>query len=313
METTLPKGKGGRVMTITYRQYNRADDYQRVDQFLITHHQQCNMDGNWLQPAWEYMHSHPFLDTSALDRIRLWEEDGQIVGVAHYESRLGEVFFQLHPAYLYLKPEILDYAEEHLAGHSEEGQRYVQVFVNDYDADMIELVESRGYIKDPSRTRPIYRYVIPEPFPAIRLPQGFRLTSLAEDNNWVKIDRVLWRGFDHPGEPPADKLEERKLMQDTPNFDHSLKIVVEAPNGDFAAFSGLWYECTNRYAYVEPVATDPDYRRMGLGKAAVLEGIRRCAAMGAGAAYVGSDQAFYQSLGFKKVFNSECWVKYLDD
>lgn len=26
----------------------------------------------------------------------------------------------------------------------------------------------------------------------------------------------------------------------------------------------------NKVAYVEPVATDPDYRRMGLGKAAVL-------------------------------------------
>jgi predicted N-acetyltransferase YhbS len=72
----------------------------------------------------------------------------------------------------------------------------------------------------------------------------------------------------------------------------------------------MWYESVNQYAYVEPVATDPDYRRMGLGKAAVLEGIRRCGELGATVAYVGNDLLFYQSIGFKKVYTGECWVKY---
>jgi predicted N-acetyltransferase YhbS len=58
-----------------------------------------------------------------------------------------------------------------------------------------------------------------------------------------------------------------------------------------------------------PVATDPQYRRMGLGRAAVLEGVRRCAALGARRAYVGSDQAFYQALGFRKVYDSQGCVK----
>jgi predicted N-acetyltransferase YhbS len=63
---------------------------------------------------------------------------------------------------------------------------------------------------------------------------------------------------------------------------------------------------------VEPVATDPDYSRLGLGKAAVLEGIRRCADLGAKEAFVGSDQLFYQAIGFRKVFNTACWVKYFN-
>jgi predicted N-acetyltransferase YhbS len=73
----------------------------------------------------------------------------------------------------------------------------------------------------------------------------------------------------------------------------------------------MFYEPTNRYAYVEPVATDPTYRRMGLGKAAVLEGIRRCADLGATVAYVGSDQEFYLSIGFEVIYTGECWVKHL--
>ena len=98
----------------------------------------------------------------------------------------------------------------------------------------------------------------------------------------------------------------------TPKARLDLKIAVTAPNGDFAAFCGMFYEPAGKYAYVEPVATIPAYRRLGLGKAAVLEGIRRCALLGAEMAYVGSDQAFYQSMGFTKVHNTEGWVKYFE-
>jgi predicted N-acetyltransferase YhbS len=99
-------------------------------------------------------------------------------------------------------------------------------------------------------------------------------------------------------------------MFDTPNARRDLKIAVEAPDGSFVAFCGMFYEPTHCYALVEPVATDPDYRRRGLGKAAVLEGIRRCGALGATVAYVGSDQAFYLALGFNITYTTECWLKY---
>ena len=70
---------------------------------------------------------------------------------------------------------------------------------------------------------------------------------------------------------------------------YSHPIVVEAPDGRFVSYCGMWYEPVHSIAYVEPVATDPDYRRMGLGRAAVMEGIRRCGALGATEAWVGSD------------------------
>ncbi len=93
-------------------------------------------------------------------------------------------------------------------------------------------------------------------------------------------------------------------MQSAPNFRKDLNIVAEAPDGNFAAYAGFWFEGTNRYAYVEPVATDSDYRRLGLGRAVVLEGIRRCAELGATIAYVGSDQPFYLSFGFKVLYTA---------
>jgi predicted N-acetyltransferase YhbS len=99
-------------------------------------------------------------------------------------------------------------------------------------------------------------------------------------------------------------------MQTGPHFRKDLTIVVETPNGDFVAFSGLWFDPVNRFGYVEPVATDPDYRRMGLGTAAVLEGIRRCGELGATVAYAGTDMPFYLDMGFKKLFTMNCWIRY---
>ena len=124
------------------------------------------------------------------------------------------------------------------------------------------------------------QFPIPDPFPLIHLPDGFRLTSLAEECDWAKVHQVLWRGFDHGDDVPMNEaeFESRRAMFDTPKARRDLKIAVAAPNGEFAAFCGMFYEPTRRFAYVEPVATDPRYRRLGLGKAAVLEGIRRCGA-----------------------------------
>ena len=296
-------------MTIIKRPYRKAEDFDRISQFLMQHHQPGNRDGNWLQPTWEYMHSHPALDESALDKIGVWEEVGQIVAVAHYESTLGEAFFELHPDHAHLKPELLDHAEANLVGTNEQGERHLHVYIPDFDADLEALVQSRGYQPDPDNDRPMSLFTIPTPFPAVSLPDGFHLKSLQEDNDLHKLDRVLWRGFNHSGEPPADNIDGRKKMQSVPNYNKELNIIVQAPDGNFAAYAGNWYEPVNHFGYVEPVATDPAYRRLGLGKAAVLEGIRRCAALGATVSYVGSNQLFYFAIGFKLIFTSRCWLK----
>ncbi len=295
-------------MSIRQRPY-RAADFPLVSEFLNGHYLPDNQDGNWLQPAWEYMHTHPMTDESALNRIRIWEDGGEIVAVAHYETRLGEAFFQVHPDYAHLKAEMLDHAEASFCGETEEGERYLRAFINDFDPAFEAVAEGRGYTVVERFNRPLSEFVIPKPFPEIELPEGFHLKSLADDNDLWKIHRVLWRGFNHPGEPPEDELEGRRKMQSGPNFRKDLTIVVEAPTGDFVAFCGMWYVDANRLSYVEPVATDPDYRRMGLGKAAVMEGIRRCGEEGATVSYVGSDQAFYLAMGFSKLFDSRCWEK----
>lgn len=64
-------------MTVQFGHYNHTHDYQRVSAFLIAHHQPGNLDGNWLEPAWEYMHFHGLLDSASLGKIGIWEAAGR--------------------------------------------------------------------------------------------------------------------------------------------------------------------------------------------------------------------------------------------
>ncbi len=98
-------------------------------------------------------------------------------------------------------------------------------------------------------------------------------------------------------------------MQSAPNFRKDLNVVIVAPDGGFASYCGMWYEPCHRIAYVEPVATDPDYRRLGLGEAAVLEAARRCGRAGATVAYVGTAMPFYLSFGFRPMLRLSVWQR----
>ncbi|MHB1356796.1 MAG: GNAT family N-acetyltransferase [Anaerolineae bacterium] len=143
------------------------------------------------------------------------------------------------------------------------------------------------------------------------LPEGFRITSLAEDFDMHKYNRVLWKGFNHEVEGPAPEDEasiaSRRKSLSGPHINLGCNIAILAPDGEFVSYCGTWYEPGTDYCLVEPVATDPKYRKMGLGRAAVLEAVKRCGRLGAKQAIVGSSQQFYYRIGFCPNSNETFW------
>jgi predicted N-acetyltransferase YhbS len=289
-------------------------DFERVGQFLIETYRPGEVYANWLQARWEYMHFHTFIRELDLTRIGVAEAQGEIVGVVHFEGNAAEVFIQVHPAHPQLRFELFAYAEEtNFQGISKSTGRLIRaVYVNDFDKELEQLVGERGYEKWEDFSQEKASMALQAPLPRISLPEGFSLQSLADENDLHKINRVLWRGFDHPGPPPEEEIEGRAFAQQAPNFRKDLTIVVVAPDGNYVSYGGMWHIKEIKVAYVEPVATDPDYRRMGLGKAAVLESVRRAAAEGAQVAWVGSGQEFYSAIGFEVKFAAVPWIKFLD-
>ena len=294
-------------MNITVRNYKPLSDFEPIRQFLIKNHQYHNADGNVYPSEWEYMHTHSLAPWILFPRIGIWEDNGEIVAVATLEWFLGEFMLQINPDYAFLKPELLHYAEENLSVMNADGTRTLCVSrLHNTDTEMEELLIRQGYHMAADSGWAGF-FDLSGEVPQCPLPEGFSIVSLQEENDLEKINRVMWRGFEHPNEPDCS-IDTRRVMQSGPHFRPELNLVVKALNGDYAVYCGMWYEPECREAYLEPLCSDPDYRKMGLAKAALYEAMRRTKELGAPFCVAGG-QPFYEKVGFVQEYVKRDWEK----
>ena len=96
-------------------------------------------------------------------------------------------------------------------------------------------------------------------------------------------------------------------MRATPDYRPELDLAVVAPDGTFASYCICWLDPVNRIGEFEPVGTRAAFRKQGLGKALMREGLRRLYDFGARAATVLSladneaSVRLYTSVGFAVV------------
>ena len=299
-------------MQANFRPYHPEQDEPSVSAFLERTCPPTTQITNWLRPRWEYMiYAVNDGDKQRLAPFGLWHAGGQLVGVAHFEDGPGQAFLQVHPDHGGLKPEMLAYAERALS-RDKGGRKVLTLYVNASDRELEQIARASGYVQAADWPEVTAQYDIRAPLPEIGLPFGFRLTDRAQNNDLHAINRVLWRGFDHQGPAPEQYVAGRADVERAPLYRPELTVMVQAPDRRLVSYCGIWYVPANRLAVVEPVATDPDYRRRGLARAAVLEGIRRAARLGATRAIVGSGLAFYRALGFRPIYTTFHWHKELD-
>ena len=297
---------------VAVRSYDHPTDFERVGRLLVDAYRPGDRLPVWLESRWEYMHFHPLIVGQPIDRFGVAEQDGRIVGIVHFEDNPAINFLQVRPGHEPAIPPLLDWAEHRLGGTSRRfGPGTLGIVVNEFDGALREAVRVRGFVEHPEVAEESSSLELGPALPEVALPAGFRLQSLAEEDDLRKVSRVLWRGFDHGDEPPDEDVAGRALAHSAPKFRRDLTIVAVEPGGQYAAFSGMWFMPENAVAYVEPVATDPAFRRLGLGRAAVLESLRRVRALGARVAWVGSDLPFYRALGFELRYRSPLWVRTL--
>lgn len=253
------------------------------------------------------MITHSMLDLSGIPRIGLWLHNGIVIAAATYDCSLGSAFLLALPEYAYLYEEMLRYAKTNLHKNGR-----FRVMIPDHDSDLQEIAAQNSFYPTQDRD---FDAVYPIDLQKITysLPEGYRITSMKENFDIYQYGRVLWQGFNHevngegPFNPSPEDLAKNELEFKRPNVNLDLKIAVVAPNGDFVSYCGMWQDAGSSFALVEPVATDPAYRKMGLGRAAVLEAVRRCGKLGAQKAFVGSSQSFYYHIGFRPYATATWW------
>jgi GNAT superfamily N-acetyltransferase len=294
-------------MSIVKRPYTSqpgfTEDFNKVRDFLVRINNVHVTTPGFLWGRWEWGFSLPYLDVTSLTRMGVWEDGGEIVALAAYEQGLGYAWLCLDEKYGMLTPELLAHARD---GMMKDGT--VKALIPDTDRELQRAAFEMGFRPTQEKecnaaldiNRDSLRYTLPE---------GFRITSLAEECDLRKYNRVLWKGFNHGDDVPEteEQLENRRVSLSGPHVDLNLNIAVAAPDGEFVSYCGMWHESGTDYALVEPVATDPAYRKMGLGRAAVLEAIKRCGERGAKRAFVGSSQQFYYSIGFYPYSTETFW------
>jgi GNAT superfamily N-acetyltransferase len=293
-------------MSVKFRRYNDkpgfSEDFHKVRDFLIRINSKEFVCINYLWERWEWTFCLEAIKTEDLCRIGIWEDGNKIIAVTTLED-CGEIYPLIDTDYSRLQEDVIRYSCEYL---SKDGKALIMI--QDDDEKMQKAAQKLGLY--PTQHKDLKSVIdICSDNLAYTLPDGFRITSLADEYNLSKYNSVLWKGFNHGDEPPEDEeqLRGRKVSLSGPHQDLNLNIAVVSPEGEFVSYCGMWYDSETDYALVEPVATVPAYRKMGLGKAAVLEGVRRCGELGAKRAYVGSSQQFYYKIGFRPVPGGTFW------
>lgn len=295
-------------MNIKFRRYTDkagiTEDYHKVRDFFIKLGY-----AEFTYTRWDWMITHSYLDKSAVGKIGVWEYEGEIVGVATFDCQLGEAYCLTFPEYAFLKKDMLQYVKENISSEGE-----FRVIINDKDRYFQDIAQDLGFIPTTEKENDAIFY-LDKTSTSYTLPEGFRITTMKDTFDLYQYLRVLWKGFNHElngdGEFEFSKSKELMAREEMlrPNVDLNLKIAVVSPEGNFVAYCGMWYDPEAGYGVIEPVATDPDYRKMGLGKAVVLEGIKRIGELGAKRALVGSSQQFYYSIGLRPFATSTKWKK----
>ena len=96
------------------------------------------------------------------------------------------------------------------------------------------------------------------------------------------------------------------LMQ-MPGYECDLDVVAVAPDGAIAAYVNCWCDPVNGMGDFGPVGARPAYRRQGLTRAVLCEGMRRLQAAGMDrvgvSTGISNDAArrLYESVGFRVV------------
>jgi ribosomal protein S18 acetylase RimI-like enzyme len=304
------------MKTVTSRLYKGKKDLQQMYKLL--------MEARSITNDWHYAHVGElafnfFMVSCHLnphEHIRLWHENGNLVGYAI----LGEdpsFDCQVIPDYEWsgIELEALMWAEDRInelrkqderrwSGHLVSGSRQD-------DVKRLAFLEQHSfqYCGDFAEVNMLRS--LDEPIPESKLPDGYQVREVLQTGEITKrasAQREVWQPWTVGNISDADYA---RLMQ-LPGYYRELDIVTVAPNGMIAAYVNGWVDPVNKIGDFGPVGALEAYRRQGLTRAALLEGLRRLKIYGMNRACISTGvsnvpaKQLYESIGFRVV------NKYLD-
>ena len=307
------------VRSLTSRFYENEHDLQQMQGLL--------MEARSRTDDWHYWHVGEltfgfFMVACHLnpqEHIRLWHADeGKLVGYAV----LGEdpsFDCQVLPEYEWsgIDTEAMVWAETRLTElRKRDAQRWRGHIVSGTrqdNAKRIAFLEQHGFRPGEYAEVNMLRS-LDEPIPESTLPTGCQVRAVAEAgeiSNRAAAQREVW----HPWTVGNVSDDDYARFMRLPGYYRDLDVVAVAPDGVIAAYVNGWIDPVNRIGDFGPVGARLAYRRQGLTRAALLEGLRRMKGRGMGRMCISTGVSntpairLYESIGFKIVNQYLDYVK----
>jgi mycothiol synthase len=297
--------------------FRGLDDLRRMRELVIAA-RASGAPGCWNlgDLIWRYLlvsiSSHPSED------IRLWEdEDGRLLGFAWIDAYNQSFDWQIAPEVRWrgIEDELLEWIEaRHWAMQpAEAGAKFQPLVVASMadDEPRLAFLRRNGFVPEGTEYIHLERS-LDDLSDAPALPPGYEVRALAGVGEAEACARCHRQAFNSKRLNQASYLR----LMGLPSYDRELDLVAVAPDGGtIASFALVWVDETNRVGEFEPVGTAPDFRRLGLSRAVLIEGLRRMKEAGAETANVATWSAaeaatrLYQSVGFEIVNHEADYVR----
>ncbi|MBI5291556.1 MAG: GNAT family N-acetyltransferase [Chloroflexi bacterium] len=303
--------------SLTTRFYETEHDLQQMQGLLMEARSRTN--------DWHYSHVGELMwgffmvacHLNPQEYIRLWHDDqGKLVAYAI----LGEdpsFDCQVLPEYEWsgIEAEAMAWAETRISElRKRDAQHWSGNFVSGArqdDAKRIAFLEQHGFRYSGEFAEVNTLRSLAEPIPETVVPPGCQVRALAETgdtSNRAGAERAVWLPWTVGNVSDDDYARLMRL----PGYHRDLDVVAITSDGVIAAYVNCWIDPVNRIGDFGPVGALPAYRRQGMTRAVLLEGLRRMQARGMDRVCVSTGVSntpalqLYESIGFEIV------NKYLD-
>jgi mycothiol synthase len=317
------------MLTLTLRSYRGEADLPAIADLINACEVVDRLDEWTSVDELRVEFNDPSLDQSR--DLRLWEDGyGKLIGFSQMwipepeETQDGFLYFRVYPLFRNqgLETEMIAWGEAVMRQISQERgiPAKLRSGANETTPERIALLESNGF----KAVRHFFRMErsLHDPIPAPQFPAGFTLrqTNAEVDTTaWVELYNQSF--VDHWSHHPMTVAEANHWLT-SPTYNSALDLVAIAPDGTFAAFcySEIDLEHNARAGRklggVHLLGTRRGFRRIGLGRAILLESLNRLKAIGMDTARLGVDtqnpsgaRRLYESIGFCPVMTGIVFEK----
>lgn len=231
---------------------------------------------------------------------RLWFDATEPIGWA-FVDEFNNLLWELDRRYVdRMGAQIVDWGETCIRkAHARGEAMSLDASCREDYAERIAFLRQYGFQQTEVTTIKMAR-LLSEPIPEPKLPQGFLIRPIAGTQEAEAVASMHRAAFGTEYMTTKNRL----IIMSTSGYDPSLDLVVTAPDGTIAANCICSVDEVSKMGNTDPVATHPQYQRLGLARALLLIGLQLLRERGLSSAHLGTSgqniamQTTAASVGF---------------